>query len=128
MESLKERGTQILTNANFRKAFAFCLDRQTFATAYTSAGSAGYGLLNYMYMYDPMSGGVYRETDGAKRAMVELYELTYGDNGDYGDLDEAYEAITGYDVAYAKELMTKAYDECVAAGLYDGTSNVEITV
>lgn len=128
LESLTSRGTQILTNAYFRKAFAFSLDRQTFATAYTSAGSAGYGLLNYMYMYDPMSGGVYRETDGAKRALVELYELTYGDDGEYGDLEEAYEAITGYDVNYAKELMAKAYDECVADGLYDGSSNIEITV
>lgn len=127
-ESLATRGTQILTNANFRKAFAFALDRQTFTSSYTAAAAAGYGMLNYMYLYDPLSGGIYRETDGAKKALVELYEVTYGENGEYGDLDEAYEAITGYDIAYAQKLMAKAYEECVADGTYDGTSNVEITL
>ncbi len=128
MDSLKSRGTQIISNPNFRKAFAFALDRQTFASSYTAAGSAGYGLLNYMYLYDPMSGGIYRDTDGAKKALVNLYEVSYGENGDYGDLDEAYDAITGYDLAYAKKLMAKAYDECVEAGLYDGTSKVEMSL
>lgn len=126
LDSLKSRGTQFIKNANFRKAFAFALDRQKFASSYTAAGSAGYGLLNYMYLYDPLSGAAYRNTDGAKRALVNLYELTYGENGDYGDLDEAHDAITAYDMAYAQKLMAQAYEECVAEGLYDGSSNVEI--
>ena len=126
LESLAERGTQILANANFRKAFALSIDRTHFATAYTSAGSAGYGLLNYMYVYDPYTGATYRDTDGAKDALVQLYGLSYGEDGEYGDLDEAYEAITGYDIEAAKALMAVAYDECVAAGYYDGTSEIKI--
>lgn len=126
LDSLASRGTQILANANFRKAFAMSFNRSEFATAYTSAGSPGYGLLNYMYVYDPFTGATYRDTNGAKDAMVRLYGLTYGEDGDYGSLDEAYDAITGYDIEAAKALMAQAYDECVQAGYYDGSSNVKL--
>ncbi len=130
LDSLKSHGTgsEVLTNANFRKAFALAIDRTQFATAYTSAGSAGYGLLNYMYVYDPFTGATYRDTDGAKDALVNVYGLTYGENGEYGDLDEAHDAITGYDMTTARALMAAAYDECVAAGLYDGTSNITLQI
>lgn len=122
----KERGTQIMCNPTFRKAFSLAIDRNKFATSYTAAGSAGFGLLNYLYVYDPFTGETYRDTDGGKEALVQLYGLTYGANGDYEDLDEAYEAITGYDIEKAKTLMKQAYDECIASGLYDGSSKVEI--
>ncbi len=121
-----ERGTQILTNLNFRKAFSYAIDRNTFAASYTSAGSAGFGLLNNLYVYDPYTGATYRDSDGAKEALCNLYGMTWGEDGDYEDLDEAYEAITGYDISYAQSLMQQAYDECTADGLYDGESNVEI--
>ena len=130
LDALKARGTgsEVLTNANFRKAFSLSFDRTKFATSYTSAGSAGYGLLNYMYVYDPFTGATYRDTAGAKDALVNLYGLTYGENGEYGDLDEAHDAITGYDMATAKALMATAYDECVAAGLYDGSSEITLQI
>lgn len=121
-----ERGTQILTNLNFRKAFSYAIDRNTFAAAYTSAGTAGFGMLNNLYVYDPYTGATYRDSEGAKEALCSLYGMTWGEDGDYEDLDEAYEAITGYDITYAQSLMQQAYDECVADGLYDGESNVEI--
>ena len=121
-----ERGTQILTNLNFRKAFSYAIDRNTFAASYTSAGSAGFGLLNNLYVYDPYSGATYRDTDGAKEALCNLYGMTWGEDGDYEDIDEAYDAITGYDEAYAQTLMQQAYDECIESGLYDGESTVEI--
>lgn len=121
-----ERGTQILTNLNFRKAFSYAIDRNTFAASYTSAGTAGFGMLNNLYVYDPYTGATYRDSEGAKEALCNLYGMTWGEDGDYEDLDEAYEAITGYDITYAQSLMQQAYDECVADGLYDGESNVEI--
>lgn len=127
-DSLAERGTEILGNVNFRHAFALAIDRTTFATSYTAAGSAGYGLLNYMYQSNPLTGEIYRESEGGKRALTDLYGLTYGADGDFDSLDEAYEAITGYDLAQAQELMKLAYAQCVADGSYDGTSNVEITL
>ena len=58
--------------------------------------------------------------------MVTLYGLTYGEGGDYATLDEAYDAMTGYDMTKAQELMVVAYDKAVAAGIYDGTSDIEI--
>lgn len=128
LESCKKRGTQILTNANFRHAYSLALDRATFAKSYTSAGSAGFGMLNYMYVYDPFSGATYRDTDAAKSAIVGLNGLTFGDDGDYDDLQDAYDAVTGYDMTAAKEYMKKAYDECVADGLYKDGDVVEISM
>ena len=124
--ALAERGTQIMCLPSFRQAFSLAIDRSTFAASYTSAGSAGYGLLNYMYVYDPFTGAAYRDTDGAKSALCQLYGLTYGEDGEYGDLDEAYDAITGYDMDTAKALMAQAADEAVAAGYWDGSSNITI--
>ena len=128
LASLAERGTQILGNVNFRHAFSLAIDRNTFASSYTAAGSAGYGMLNYMYLSNPLTGEIYRESDGGKKALVDLYGLTYGADGDFDDLDEAYDAITGYDMAQAQKLMQLAYDQTVADGTYDGSSNVEITL
>lgn len=127
-EKLAERGTQVLGNLNFRKAFSLAIDRSTFAASYTAAGSAGYGMLNYMYVYDPFTGAAYRNNDAAKAALCDLYGLTYGDDGDFDDIDEAYDAITGYDIEQARECMATAYAQCIADGSYDGESNVEITL
>ena len=118
--------SQLLAVKEFREAFALSLDRNHFATAYTAAGTAGFGLLNYMYVYDPFTGAAYRNTDAAKAALCDIYGTTYGEGGQYDTLDEAYEAITGYDMAKAQELMQTAYDKAVAAGIYDGESEVKI--
>lgn len=128
-ESCASRGTSVLTSLKFRQAWALALDRTTFAAAYTSAGSAGYGMLNYLYVYDPFTGAAYRETEGAKAALCDVYGLTYGDDGDYDDLDEAYEAITGYDIDTARALMAEAYAELKGAGVYnDEAVNIEMRV
>ena len=125
---LLEHGTnsQILVIDEFREAFAFALDRAYFATAYTSAGTAGFGMLNSQYVYDPFLGSIYRDSDAAKIALLNTYGVTYGEGGDYADIDEAYDAMTGYDLAKAQELMAVAYDKAVAAGIYDGESDIAI--
>ena len=125
-ESLAKRGTQILANENFRHAYSLAIDRAKFASSYTSAGTAGFGLLNSMYIYDPFSGASYRDTEGAMGALVGLYGLKFGEDAEYGDLEEAYDAITGFNINEAREYMKKAYDECIADKSYDGTSKVEI--
>ena len=79
-----------------------------------------------MYVYNPFTGETYRDSDYAKAGLVELYGLTWGEGGDYATLDEAYDAMTGYDMDAAKELMKVAYDKAVAAQIYDGTSPIEI--
>lgn len=124
-EKLAERGNLVLTSLKFRQAWSLAIDRTTFAQSMTSAGSAGYGMLNYLYVYDPFTGATYRDTDAAKAALCDIYGLTYGDDGDYDDLDEAYDAITGYDLGTAQALMAQAYDELTAAGLYN---DEEVTI
>ena len=117
---------QILAVSEFRKAFSLAIDREAFTNENTASHEPGYGLLNYMYCYDPFSGALYRDSDAAKKALVDLYGLTYGEGGDYASLDAAYEAMTGYDLAAAKVLMQEAYDKAVEAEIYDGKSNIVI--
>lgn len=124
VEALSKRGTQILSNANFRFGFSLAIDRTKFASSYTSAGAPGYGLLNDVYVYDPYTGSSYRDSEPAKNALVQLYGLTYGDGGEYATLDDAYNAITGYNTELAQQYMQLAYDEAVESGLYDGVSNI----
>ncbi len=121
---------QLLAVLEFRTAFALAMDKELFASSYTSAGEAGFGLLNYQYCYDPFSGALYRDSEYAMQALVELFGIEYGEGKDFEDLEEAYYAITGYDLDAAKVLMQAAYDKAVAAGIYDGKSKVvlEMTV
>lgn len=127
-EKLLERGTgsQILVIDEFREAFALAIDRQHFATAYTAAGTAGFGLLNYQYVYNPFTGEAYRDSEAAKDAMVALYGLSYGEGTDYATLDEAYDAMTGYNMDLAKQKMGEAYDKAIAAGIWDGETPITI--
>ena len=131
-ESLLALGNnqQMLSILEFRTAFALSVDKEFFASSYTSAGEAGFGLLNYQYCYDPFSGALYRDSEHAMKALVELFGLEYGEGKDFEDLEEAYNAITGYDLDAAKALMQAAYDKAVAAKIYDGKSPIvlEMTV
>ena len=120
-EALGKRGNQILANVHFRKAISLAIDRARFAAGYTAAGVPGFGLINEMYVYDPFTGASYRESPGAKNALVQLYQI---DPDRFGDLSQAYNAITGYDVEYARALMDLAAREAIRAGDYDGVSPI----
>lgn len=125
-KALLERGTQVLSNHAFRKAFSLAIDRWSFAAQYTSAGEPGYGLINDIYVYEPYEGLRYRQSDPAKNALVQLYGLEYGEGKAYATLDDAYAAITGYDLELARQYMALAYEQCVSSGLYDGTSHIRL--
>ena len=129
-DKLVEHGTnsQIMVIDEFRKGFAFALDANDFATAYTAAGTAGYGLLNYMYCYDPFTGALYRDSEPAKKALVELFDMSYGEGGDYETLDEAYEAMTGYNMEHAQQLMATAADKAIETGIWDGESDIVLDI
>ena len=119
---------QLLSVLAFRKAFGLAVDKEAFASGYTSAGEAGFGLLNYQYCYDPFSGALYRDSEHAMKALVDYYGIEYGEGKDFEDLEEAYNAMTGYDIDAAKALMQAAYDQAVAAGIYDGKSPVTLEI
>lgn len=123
-EALAKRGTQVLSNVNFRRGLSLSIDRSRFAAAYTSAGIPGHGLLNEMYVYDPFTGQSYRHSEAAKNALVRLQGMSFGRGEDYPTLDAAYAAITGYDPLLAGSYLQLAYEQTVAEGLYDGESPI----
>lgn len=116
------RNNGILAITEFRKAMSLGLDRDDYnATCYTSHQSC-YGIMGPSYYYDIANSanledsGVYRNTQVAKEALLRVYGFT--ENGDgtwtsgtitYPTYEEAYDAMTGYDLAQAKELIEEAY-------------------
>ena len=115
-DKLKARGDQDGVNKTmlivpaFRRAISLSINRDEFCAAYTAAGSAGYGLLNTMYVFNPVLGGAYRGTEEGKSALCRLYGLEYGAGKKYATVEEAYEAVTGYDLPRARAEMQAAYE------------------
>ena len=119
LEALKARETDginksILSYTEFRKGIALSLDRSEFCAQCTATHSAGYGLLNYMYVYEPETGALYRESDIAKAGLCEFYGA------------ESEDQITGYDLVQAKALITSAYEKCLADGNIKDTDKVSL--
>ena len=118
VEQLKARESEginksMLAYADFRKALSLAVDRADFANKTTTSSLAGFGLFNSMHYYDVENGGVYRDSDDAKKVLCEIYSVDYTK---YENLDAAVDAITGYNLEVARELVTKAYNEALAAG------------
>lgn len=115
-----DRNNSILAIEEFRKAISLSLDRDDYnATVYTSHQS-NYGLLGPSYYYDVENGGVYRDTQAAKEALLRVYGFEYKDGkwtdgtNSYDDYEAAYNAMNGYNPTLAKQLIDEAYDEMVA--------------
>ncbi len=132
LETLANDGKnkQILAQYDFRKALSLCIDRERFNKEGTAGNRASYGLLNTLYYYDvendPQS--IYRYTDQAKQAIVDLYGLTYGAGQTYATLDDAYKAVTGLDVDQAKILFQSAYESAKAAGQYTDGQEIKLQI
>ena len=128
-EALENRETEgvnktILTYTDFRKAISLAVNRAEYNDKCTTASLAGFGLYNSMHYYDVANGGAFRNTDEAKKVLCEVYAVDYTQ---YPSLDDAVAAITGYNPALAKELVTSAYNQAVADGEIDGDDKVVIT-
>lgn len=128
-EALKARESEgvnktLLTYTDFRKALSLSIDRADFAYQTTTSSMAGYGIFNSMHYYDVANGGVYRNTDEAKKVLCDVYAI---DVNQYDSLDDAVNAITGYNLTEARALVTKAYNEALAAGDIKSTDKVELT-
>jgi len=126
LEQERNDGTtiQILANANFRKAMSWAFDRETWCKEVTAGEIPQLSLLSNLYFYDVENNpnSVYRNSKQAMQGIVDYYGIKYGEGERYATLEEAYAAISGYDVEKAKELFTTAYNEAIADGTYvDGT-------
>jgi len=118
-ETLKSRQTNginktIASYMNFRKAFSRCIDRERFVRECTASYMAGYGLLNYLYIYDLDLGVPYRLTDEATRVLGRVYETDDGTT------------LAGYDIEQAGELFMKAYKEALADGEIGSLDTIEL--
>ncbi|MGN1235436.1 MAG: ABC transporter substrate-binding protein, partial [Christensenellaceae bacterium] len=120
----------IITLKDFRMAMALGLDRAAFCLATSPVNSAAFGLYSSLIISDPESGEAYRTTEGAKDALLNFWGLAddVGEGKLYETKDDAIDAITGYDLATAKVLFDKAYDEAIATGLMDEDDVVLITI
>ncbi len=99
---------------DFRKAFSLAINREEFAAQCTATHSAGFGLFNYNYVYDPETGELYRNSKPAQDVFLKLYGANSIDD------------ITGYDKDEAAKLFTAAYNAALAAGDIKENDKVEL--
>ncbi len=128
-ESLENRESDgvnktILTYVEFRNAISLAIDRADYNNKCTTASLAGFGLFNSMHYYDVANGGVFRNSDEAKKVLCEVYAVDYTQ---YASLDDAVAAITGYNLEKARALVTTAYEKALADGEIDGDDKVVLT-
>ncbi len=124
------KNKQILSQYDFRKALSLCIDRTRFNAEGTAGNENAYALLNSLYYYDVANdpSSIYRNTDEAKKAITDLYEMEYGEGKTYKTLDEAYKAVTGLDVEKAKSLFTSAYNAAIKDGTYTAGQEIEFEI
>ena len=122
------KNLQVLSYDDFRKAISLAIDRAKLCAQGTGGYKPAYYLFNSLYYYDVENNpdSIYRNTEYAKQAVLDLYGITYGPSEVYKTLDEAYEAITGYDLVAAKELFTAVYEQAIADGTYTAGQEIEI--
>ena len=137
LEEIQGEGVNktMICNASFRHAMSLAFNKQEFSQAVSPARAPAFSVIGAYDIWNPTTGEKYRDTEIAKKAIVEFFGYELGDDGKYHisgsdfayTLDEANDAINGYSPAVAKELFNKAYDEWVAAGKYNGTDKVVIS-
>lgn len=120
----------ILTLPEFRTAMCYALDRAAFCLAASPLNTPGFGLFSERIIADPDSRTPYRETEGAKKVLAAVWGLSdaYGEGKLYENLDQAVDAISGYDLSRAKALFDVAYDKAVQQGLMKEGDRVEIKI
>lgn len=124
------KNKKILAQKDFRKAISLCIDRKRFNIEATAGDEPAYALLNSLYYYDVANDptSIYRNTDEAKQAILDLYGMEYGEGKPYKTLEEAYKAVTGLDIAQARTLFQSAYEKAVADGTYTKGQEIEFEV
>ncbi len=124
----------ILMQPGFREALSLAIDRAAYAQSATTSSVAGLGFFNSMHYYDVANGGVYRDTEVAKKALLRAYgaeDLGGGrwkvGDAEYDSADMAEAALTGYNLTLARRLVAEAYDNALAAGDLSAADRVVLT-
>ena len=118
LKSLETEGIckRMPTYVEFRKAFSRAMNRKEYCATCTACNVPAYGLFNRLYIADPATGTIYRDTPRAEQAILNVY----GDGT--GDVN----AITGYNLEEARDLFQQAYEKAKAAGDYKDGDIVEV--
>lgn len=121
---------RILSLTDFRKAISLCIDRSYIAQTVVAGATAAYTFINDNYYYDMENdpNSIYRNTDQAKKAVLDLYNIKYGDGERYATLDEAYKAVSGYDIKSATQSFKKAYAYAKENGLYNDGETIRLAI
>ncbi len=128
-----KRNNLLLNYADFRKAISLALNRDDYCAKNRPSSQAALGLLNSMYYNDVENGKVYRDSVQAKEAILSAYGAEKVEGGwkvgnvVYSEIDEAVDAMTGYNVTLACQLMTSAYNKAKADGNYRDGEKIILT-
>ena len=112
----------ILAIQEFRQAFNLALNRtDVIEKIWPGTCIPCYGLLNSMYFYDVENsstladGGIYRSTIQAMKGILRAYGFTEDANGLWSNgtlngysLEDAYDALTGFNMTLAKQKLAEA--------------------
>lgn len=109
----KKINKTILAIPEFRQALCYGIDRTALCAALYPAGTPAFGIFSNAVMADPENSVSYRSLDTSKEALVSFWGIEYGEGKEFKTLDEAYEAITGYNLKKARELVDIAYDKAI---------------
>ena len=133
----------ILAIQEFRHAFSLALNRNNLIeNIWPGTAAPCLGIVSTSYFYDIENsttladGGVYRNTVEAKEGLLRAYGFVQDENGKWSSgtltdltLDEAYEALSGYNPALAKEKLKEAIEILNAnADYYGYDSSKDITI
>lgn len=115
---------RVLSYDDFRKAISLSMNREQLCLEGSAGYKPAYYLVNSLYYYnvaeDPSS--VYRDSDEAKAAVLNLYDIEYTEE----NIDEMYASVTGYDVEEAKALFQSVYEQAIADGNYTDGQDIKI--
>lgn len=113
----------------FREAFSYAINRKDFTENGTAGSKPQYGILNSMYYYDINNdaNSIYRNTDIAKKVIVDHYGIEYGEGKTYATLDDAYKSVTGFNVEKARSLFQSVYNQMIADGNYTAGQQIFLT-
>ena len=117
----------ILAIPAFRQALSLALDRTGLCAALYPAGTAAFSLHSNGIIADPLNSVPLNDFEAIRAGVCEFWGVTYGEGGEFATLDEAYEAITGYDIDQARVLVDQAVDEAIANGWMTEDSIVRFT-
>ena len=119
LEVLKKSGRNngILAITEFRKAMSLALDRAAYNQELYTSAQPLLGCMGPLYYYDVENGAAYRYTQQAKEGLLRAYGFSQNADGTWTDgkksysFDDAYDAMTGYNLSQARELVEVAYKE-----------------